>query len=56
MSRVVGILVSLCFIQRINEKPQIVNDYEAGRAIPNQQIINKLERVVGELLYFYDVF
>ena len=25
----------------------MVNDYEAGRAIPNQQIIGKLERAVG---------
>lgn len=32
---------------KINEKPQIVNDYEAGRAIPNQTVINKLERAVG---------
>lgn len=32
---------------RINEKPQVINDYEAGRAIPNQQILSKLERVLG---------
>eukprot|EP00118_Oscarella_pearsei_P024981 m.307245 g.307245 ORF g.307245 m.307245 type:complete len:151 (+) comp42061_c0_seq1:57-509(+) len=32
---------------KINEKPQVVNDYEAGRAIPNQQILSKLERVLG---------
>ncbi len=32
--------------QRVNEKPQVVNDYECGRAIPNQQIISKLERAV----------
>lgn len=31
---------------KINEKPQIVNDYEAGRAIPNQQILSKLERAL----------
>lgn len=29
---------------KINEKPQVINDYEAGRAIPNQQIFGKLER------------
>ena len=34
-------------LQRINEKPQVVNDYESGRAIPNQQVISKLERAVG---------
>jgi len=32
---------------RINEKPQVVNDYEAGRAIPNQQVMSKLERTLG---------
>lgn len=39
---------AVCLLQRVNEKPQVVTDYEAGRAIPNQQIINKLERVVGK--------
>ncbi|KAI3961411.1 hypothetical protein MKX01_000541 [Papaver californicum] len=33
--------------QLINEKPQIVQEYESGKAIPNQQIITKLERVLG---------
>eukprot|EP00794_Sanderia_malayensis_P016070 gene16070-17693_t len=32
---------------KINEKPQVINDYEAGRAIPNNQIMNKLERALG---------
>jgi len=32
---------------KICEKPQVVNDYEAGRAIPNQQIMAKLERALG---------
>ncbi|KAH7404167.1 hypothetical protein KP509_15G013500 [Ceratopteris richardii] len=36
--------------QLINEKPQIVQDYESGKAIPNQQIISKLERVLGTKL------
>ena len=36
-------------MQRINEKPQVINDYEAGRAIPNNQIMNKLERALGKL-------
>ncbi|KAJ8898575.1 hypothetical protein K2173_001472 [Erythroxylum novogranatense] len=31
----------------INEKPQIIQDYESGKAIPNQQIIGKLERALG---------
>lgn len=33
--------------QRIAEKPQVVNDYEAGRAIPNGSIFAKLERELG---------
>ncbi|XP_077227959.1 multiprotein-bridging factor 1a-like [Tasmannia lanceolata] len=33
--------------QMINEKPQIIQEYESGKAIPNQQIIGKLERVLG---------
>ncbi|CUS23539.1 LAQU0S10e02740g1_1 [Lachancea quebecensis] len=32
---------------KINEKPTVINDYEAGRAIPNQQILAKLERALG---------
>jgi len=32
---------------KINEKPQVINDYEAGRAIPNNQILSKVERVIG---------
>ncbi|CDH51361.1 multiprotein-bridging factor 1 [Lichtheimia corymbifera JMRC:FSU:9682] len=33
--------------QRINEKPQVVNEYESGKAIPNQQVLGKLERALG---------
>jgi len=33
--------------QLINEKPQIIQEYESGKAIPNNQIIVKLERVLG---------
>jgi len=32
---------------KINEKPQVINDYEAGRAIPNNQILSKIERTIG---------
>merc|ERR1712002_91440 len=32
---------------RINEKPQVVNDYEAARAVPNNQVMSKLERTLG---------
>lgn len=32
---------------KICEKPQIVQEYESGKAIPNQQILGKLERALG---------
>lgn len=32
---------------KVNEKPNVINDYEAGRAVPNQQLLGKLERVLG---------
>jgi putative transcription factor len=31
----------------VNEKPQVVGEYESGKAIPNAQIISKLERKLG---------
>ncbi|EPS59923.1 multiprotein bridging factor 1a [Genlisea aurea] len=36
--------------QIINEKPQIIQEYESGKAIPNQQIISKLEKALGAKL------
>ena len=36
--------------QMINEKPQTIQEYESGKAIPNQQIIGKLERALGAKL------
>lgn len=40
---------------KINEKPQIVQEYEAGKAIPSQQILGKLERVLGVKLRGHDI-
>mmetsp|Transcript_33412 Transcript_33412/g.37345 ORF Transcript_33412/g.37345 Transcript_33412/m.37345 type:complete len:158 (-) Transcript_33412:184-657(-) len=34
----------------INEKTQVVAEYESGKAIPNPQIISKLERKLGTKL------
>eukprot|EP00187_Rhodella_violacea_P013320 CAMPEP_0184710330 /NCGR_PEP_ID=MMETSP0314-20130426/1182_1 /TAXON_ID=38298 /ORGANISM="Rhodella maculata, Strain CCMP 736" /LENGTH=122 /DNA_ID=CAMNT_0027172153 /DNA_START=75 /DNA_END=443 /DNA_ORIENTATION=+ len=31
----------------INEKPQVINEYESGKAIPNQQILSKIEKALG---------
>ena len=32
----------------MNDKPQIIQDYEAGRGIPNPQILSKMERVLKQ--------
>ena len=31
----------------INEKPQVIGEYESGKAVPNPQIISKIERTLG---------
>ncbi|KAL4195461.1 hypothetical protein AMTRI_Chr05g73460 [Amborella trichopoda] len=31
----------------INERPQVVQEYESGKAIPNQMVLAKMERVLG---------
>ena len=36
--------------QMINEKPRVIQEYESGKAIPNQQIMSKLERALGTKL------
>lgn len=33
--------------KRINEKQSVVNEYESGRAIPNPQVIVKIERALN---------
>jgi putative transcription factor len=33
--------------QKINEKPSVLQDYESSKAIPNAQILGKLERALG---------
>lgn len=33
--------------QKINEKPTVLQEYESGKAVPNAQILAKLERVLG---------
>lgn len=33
--------------QKVNEKPSIIQDYESSKAIPNPQILGKLERLLG---------
>lgn len=38
----------LIYLQKVNEKPQVINDYEAGRGIPNQVVIGKIEKAIGK--------
>ena len=42
---------------KINEKPQVVGDYESGRAgvVPNQAVLGKMERVLGVKLRGKDI-
>ncbi|KAF2973644.1 hypothetical protein EK904_009320 [Melospiza melodia maxima] len=42
-------------LQKINEKPQVIADYESGRAIPNNQVMGKIERAIGLKLRGKDI-
>lgn len=41
--------------QRINEKPQVIQEYESGKAQPNPQIMSKMERALGVKLRGKDI-
>jgi len=41
--------------QKVNEKPSVIQDYESGRAIPNPQILGKLERILKVKLRGNDI-
>lgn len=41
------LIILIHILQKVNEKAQVINDYEAGRGIPNQMVIGKIERVLG---------
>lgn len=36
--------------QKLNVKPSIVSDYETGRAIPDPQLVARMNRVLGVTL------
>ncbi|XP_076615105.1 endothelial differentiation-related factor 1 homolog [Chaetodon auriga] len=40
---------------KINEKPQVIADYESGKAIPNNQVLGKIERAIGLKLRGKDI-
>ncbi|XP_065735473.1 endothelial differentiation-related factor 1 isoform X3 [Phocoena phocoena] len=42
-------------LEKINEKPQVIADYESGRAIPNNQVLGKIERAIGLKLRGRDI-
>ena len=46
-ARVAAGLTQQELARRANEKQSVINEYEAGRAVPNQQVISKLERALG---------
>ena len=41
--------------QKINEKPSVLQDYESGRAVPNPQILGKMERILKVKLRGSDI-
>jgi len=41
--------------QKVNEKPSVIQDYESSKAIPNPQILGKLERALGVKLRGSDI-
>jgi len=40
---------------KINEAASIVNEYEAGKGVPNQQVLAKMERILGVKLRGKDI-
>jgi ribosome-binding protein aMBF1 (putative translation factor) len=37
-------------MQACNEKPNVIQEYESGKAIPNPQILQKMSKVLGVAL------
>lgn len=33
--------------QKINVRPNVINDYESGKAIPNPKTLNNIKRILG---------
>eukprot|EP00656_Telonema_subtile_P035616 TRINITY_DN3958_c0_g1_i1.p2 TRINITY_DN3958_c0_g1~~TRINITY_DN3958_c0_g1_i1.p2 ORF type:complete len:116 (-),score=40.04 TRINITY_DN3958_c0_g1_i1:221-568(-) len=45
--RCVKTLTQAQLANKINVAPKVVQEYESGKAVPNQQIISKLSRALG---------
>jgi len=41
--------------QKVNEKPQVISDYESGRAVPSPQLLAKIERILKVKLRGKDI-
>jgi ribosome-binding protein aMBF1 (putative translation factor) len=35
------------FAQKIQKKPQVINEYEQGKTIPDNAVLGKMERALG---------
>lgn len=46
-ARVASGLSQADLARRINEKQTVINEYESGRAVPNSQVILKIERALN---------
>jgi hypothetical protein len=46
-SHFLSVYEAVVVLQAINEKPNVIQEYESGRAIPNPQILQKMSRVLG---------
>jgi len=40
-------LTQVQLAQKINEKANLVKDYETGKVVPNRAVLNKINRVLG---------
>jgi putative transcription factor len=49
-ARVAANLSQADLAKRVNEKQSVINDYENGRAVPNPQVIVKIERALNTRL------
>ena len=44
------LFLKLLFLQRLNVKASVIQEYESGKAIPNPALISKMEKILGAKL------